>query len=300
MIDNSLKKPEWLRTKLPTYPSYGKVLRIFKKYQLHTVCEEALCPNIAECWESGTGTIMILGDVCTRSCRFCAVTKGNPRGRIDTTEHLRVAEAVKELGLKYVVLTSVCRDDLPDGGALQFAKTIESIKKSYPNVIVEALIPDFQGEATLIKQVIDAGPDVLCHNVETVYRLSPYIRDKRASFELSLHVLRMAKELNPQLITKTSLMLGFGENEEDIFNTLKLIREANVDIVFIGQYLRPSRKNIHLPVIKYVEPALFDKYKKIAEDMGFKLVLAGPLVRSSYKAAEFLIRSNRFLFYNIK
>jgi len=290
MHDNLTRKPEWLRVKLPTSPTYGKVLKIFKKYRLHTVCEEALCPNIAECWESGTGTIMILGDVCTRSCRFCAVTKGNPMGKVDETEPLRVAMAAKELGLKYLVLTSVCRDDLPDGGASHFAKTIETVRQYCEDIMVEALIPDFRGDESSIRRVVDAGPDVLCHNVETVYRLSHIARDKRASFQLSLSVLKKAKEINPKLTTKTSFMLGLGETEEDVVRTLELIRDANVDIVFMGQYLRPSREKIHLPVKEYVSPSIFDKYRKTAESMGFKLVVAGPLVRSSYKAAEFFIK----------
>ncbi len=292
MPDNSVRKPEWLRVRLPTNPTYGKVLKIFKKYRLHTVCEEALCPNIAECWESGTGTIMILGDVCTRSCRFCAVTRGNPMGKVDESEPLRVAMAVKELGLKYLVITSVCRDDLPDGGAAHFAKTIELVRQNIQDIMIEALIPDFRGDAVSIRKVVDAGPDVLCHNVETVYRLSSLARDKRASFQLSLNVLKKAKELEPGLITKTSFMLGLGETEEDVVQTLGLIREAGVDIVFMGQYLRPSHNKFHLPVKEYISPSLFDKYRRIAESMGFKLVVAGPLVRSSYKAAEFFIKKN--------
>lgn len=289
--ENTIRKPEWLRVKLPNSPIYGKVLKIFKKYKLHTVCEEALCPNIAECWGSGTGTIMILGDICTRGCRFCAVNRGNPMGKIDESEPLRVAMAIKELGLRYVVLTSVCRDDLPDGGASHFAKTIKSIKENCQDVIVEALIPDFRGNIDSIRMVVDANPDALCHNVETVQRLSPIARDKRASFQLSLNVLKYAKRLNPEITTKTSFMLGLGETEEDVIETLKLIREANVDIVFIGQYLRPSRDKTHLPVKEYIHPSVFEKYKKIGDSMGFKLVVAGPLVRSSYRAAEFFVKN---------
>lgn len=288
MGDNIPRKPEWLKAKLPNSPLYGKVLKVFKKYKLYTVCEEALCPNIAECWGSGTGTIMILGDICTRSCRFCAVTKGNPMGKVDESEPLRVAMAVKELGLRYVVLTSVCRDDLPDGGASHFARTIESVKENCPGVVLEALIPDFNGNINSLREVINAGPDVLCHNVETVRRLSSIARDRRASFQLSLDVLRKAKELKSSLTTKTSFMLGLGETEDDVIETLRLIRESNVDIVYMGQYLRPSRSRIHLPVKEYVHPSIFEKYKQIAESIGFKLVVAGPLVRSSYRAAEFL------------
>ena len=292
MPDNSARKPDWLRVKLPTNPTYGKVSKIFKKHRLHTVCEEALCPNIAECWGSGTGTIMILGDICTRSCRFCAVKKGNPMRKIDDSEPLRAAMAAKELGLKYLVITSVCRDDLPDGGAEHFAKTIKSVRQECKNIMIEALIPDFRGDLECIRKVVDAGPDVLCHNVETVYRLSHIARDRRASFQLSLSVLKKAKELRPELITKTSFMLGLGETEEDVVQTLKLIRDAGIDIVFMGQYLRPSRDKFHLPVKEYVPPDVFDKYRRIAESMGFSLVVAGPLVRSSYRAAEFFIEKD--------
>jgi len=289
---NTIRKPDWLKVKLPDSPIYGRVLKIFRKYNLHTVCEEALCPNIAECWGSGTGTLMILGEVCTRSCRFCAVKRGNPMGKIDESERLRVAMAVKELGLKYVVVTSVCRDDLPDGGASHFAKTIKSIKENCPNIVIEALIPDFRGNINSIREVVEANPDVICHNVETVRRLSSIARDRRASFQLSIDVLRSVKRLNPSITTKTSIMLGLGETEYDVIETLKLIRDANVDIVFMGQYLRPSRDKLHLPVKEYIKPSVFEKYRKIAESMGFKLVVAGPLVRSSYRAAEFFVKNN--------
>ncbi|MEM1517871.1 MAG: lipoyl synthase [Nitrososphaerota archaeon] len=289
---NTIRKPDWLKVKLPDSPIYGRVLKIFRKYNLHTVCEEALCPNIAECWGSGTGTLMILGEVCTRSCRFCAVKRGNPMGKIDESEPLRVAMAVKELGLKYVVVTSVCRDDLPDGGASHFAKTIKSIKENCPNIVIEALIPDFRGNINSIREVVEANPDVICHNVETVRRLSSIARDRRASFQLSIDVLRSVKRLNPSITTKTSIMLGLGETEYDVIETLKLIRDANVDIVFMGQYLRPSRDKLHLPVKEYIKPSVFEKYRKIAESMGFKLVVAGPLVRSSYRAAEFFVKNN--------
>ncbi|MEM3669825.1 MAG: lipoyl synthase [Nitrososphaerota archaeon] len=289
---NTIRKPDWLKVKLPDSPIYGRVLKIFRKYNLHTVCEEALCPNIAECWGSGTGTLMILGEVCTRSCRFCAVKRGNPMGKIDESEPLRVAMAVKELGLKYVVVTSVCRDDLPDGGASHFAKTIKSIKENCPNIVIEALIPDFRGNINSIREVVEANPDVICHNVETVRRLSSIARDRRASFQLSIDVLRSVKRLNPSITTKTSIMLGLGETEYDVIETLKLIRDANVDIVFMGQYLRPSRDKLHLPVKEYIKPSVFEKYRKIAESMGFKLVMAGPLVRSSYRAAEFFVKNN--------
>ncbi|MEM3156993.1 MAG: lipoyl synthase, partial [Nitrososphaerota archaeon] len=194
--------------------------------------------------------------------------------------------------LKYVVVTSVCRDDLPDGGASHFAKTIKSIKENCPNIVIEALIPDFRGNINSIREVVEANPDVICHNVETVRRLSSIARDRRASFQLSIDVLRSVKRLNPSITTKTSIMLGLGETEYDVIETLKLIRDANVDIVFMGQYLRPSRDKLHLPVKEYIKPSVFEKYRKIAESMGFKLVVAGPLVRSSYRAAEFFVKNN--------
>ncbi len=254
------------------------------------MCEEALCPNINECWGEKTATIMIMGDVCTRACRFCNVKTGNPKGFLDPEEPYRVGEAIKEWGLRYVVLTSVDRDDLIDGGAYHFAKTIRAIKSIDSSILVEPLIPDFQGNINSLKIVLEANPDVLAHNVETVERLSPFVRDKRASYSISLKVLENAKKLKPDIYTKSSIMVGLGEKEEEVIKTLKDLREIGVDIVTIGQYLRPSSHKKFLEVKEYVPPYKFEYYKKIALDMGFLYCASGPFVRSSYRAMEAFIQ----------
>ncbi len=283
----TLRKPEWIKVKIPSGPVYNRVRHIVKRYSLHTVCEEALCPNVSECWGGGTATIMLMGDICTRVCRFCAVKTGNPGGFLEDDEPERVAAAVSEMGISYVVLTSVCRDDLPDGGAGHFAETVKAIKRNAPEVIVEVLIPDFNASRDALAKVVEAKPEVIGHNVETVPRLTPIVRDRRASFEKSIKVLKMIKELDSTRYTKSSIMLGLGETQEEVLSTLKALREASVDIVTLGQYLRPTFN--HIPVREYVHPSTFEYYKREAEKMGFLYVASGPLVRSSYRAGEFFI-----------
>jgi len=248
-----------------------------------------MCPNLGECWGGGTATIMILGDICTRGCRFCAVKTGHPQGFVDASEPEKVAKAVEEINLKYVVLTSVCRDDLADGGASIYAETVKKIKERKGEVLVEVLIPDFGAVPEHLERVVRAGPDVVAHNVETVRRLTPYVRDRRASFDKSLKVLRLVKEFNPSMYTKSSIMVGLGETVEEVLDALKELRQADVDFVTIGQYLRPTLN--HLPVKEYVHPDVFKLYEREALRMGFKYAACGPLVRSSYRAAEFFVES---------
>ena len=281
------RKPEWLRVKPPSGENYVHLKGLFRSLDLHTVCEEAHCPNVWECWGGGTATIMLLGDTCTRGCRFCAVKSGNPHGLLDLDEPRKVAMALAEMDLTYVVLTSVDRDDLPDGGAGHFARTVREIKARRPDMIVEALIPDFQGDLEAVRTVVDAGVDVLDHNVETVPRLQALVRDRRANYSQSLAVLRGAKDVRKDLYTKSSIMLGLGEAREEILATMRDLRAAKVDIVTLGQYLRPS--TWHLPVKEYVPPETFDELRIAGEAMGFLYVAAGPLVRSSYRAGEFFM-----------
>lgn len=282
------RKPGWIRVKLPSGQTYIRVSGTLRRHGLHTVCEEALCPNVAECWGSGTATIMLLGDVCTRSCRFCAVKAGNPRGRVDWSEPRRVAEAVMELGLSYVVLTSVTRDDLPDGGARIYAETLREIKRRRPGTVVEVLIPDLNNDLEAIREVVEAGPDVVGHNLETVKRLTPLVRDPRSGYEKSLRTLKLVKELEPKIYTKSSLMLGLGEKEEEVLEAMRDLRRVGVDFLTFGQYLRPTKRQ--LPVAEYIPPEKFEKLRRIGEEMGFLYVAAGPLVRSSYLAGEYYLR----------
>jgi len=256
---------------------------------LHTVCEEAHCPNVAECWGGGTATIMLLGATCTRGCRFCAVSSGNPHGAVDAFEPIKVAQAVADMGLTYVVLTSVDRDDLPDGGASHFAQTVRAIKATDPTILVETLVPDFRGDPEAIRTVLGGGQEVFDHNVETVRRLQAAVRDPRANYEQSLFVLRHAKEVRSDVYTKSSIMLGLGETRDEVLGTLRDLRAADVDIVTLGQYLRPSAW--HLAVNEYVSPESFEWYRRQAEDLGFLYVASGPLVRSSYRAGEFFLES---------
>ncbi len=281
------RKPDWLRVRPPSGEAYAHLKTLFRSLDLHTVCEEAHCPNVWECWGGGTATIMLMGDTCTRGCRFCAVTSGNPRGTLDLDEPRKVAEALAEMDLTYVVLTSVDRDDLPDGGAGHFARTVLEIKSRRPDMLVEALIPDFQGNLDDVRTVVEAGVDVLDHNVETVKRLQSAVRDRRANYAQSLSVLRGAKSIRPRLFTKSSIMLGLGETREEVVESLHDLRAAGVDIVTLGQYLRPS--SWHLAVQQYVPPETFDELREIGESMGFAYVAAGPLVRSSYRAGEFFL-----------
>ena len=282
------RKPPWIRVKLPSGEIYSKVRKIIKKYKLHTVCEEALCPNIAECWGSGTATIMILGDICTRGCRFCAVKKGNPRGVVDRDEPRRVAEAVKELSLNYVVLTSVTRDDLPDGGASIYAETVKRIKRLSPDTIVELLIPDFNNDVSALRLVAESGAEVIGHNLETVERLTGKVRDPRAGYRKSLKTLEILKSLSSKIYTKSSLILGLGEREDEVIQAMRDLRAVKVDILTLGQYLRPTKKQ--LPVVEYVRPEKFERLRKAGEEMGFLYVAAGPLVRSSYLAGEYFLK----------
>ena len=282
------KKPEWLRIRLPSGENYVNIRQTLASLGLHTVCEEARCPNIGECWGGGTATIMIMGDICTRGCRFCSVTSGRPLF-LDSEEPDKVAKAIKKWGLRYVVITSVCRDDLPDAGANHIAKTIKSVKVQCPETIVEPLIPDLLGNRYALEKIIDAGPEVISHNIETIARLSPLIRDPRATYQQSLSVLQMIKDIDCKIYTKSSMMLGLGETEEEVIQVAKDLRSIGVDIVSMGQYLQPTGR--HLPVKEYVSPEKFDSYRKRIEEMGFAYVVAGPFVRSSYKAGELFIKN---------
>lgn len=281
-----IKKPVWLRVRPPAGENYTNVKQSLRLLNLHTVCEEARCPNISECWGTGTATIMIMGDICTRGCRFCAVNSGKPF-LLDADEPERVAKAIKEWGLRYVVITSVCRDDLEDGGSEHIAKTIKAIKLLCPTTIVESLIPDFRGNESSIKEIVKSQPEVISHNIETVSRLTPKVRDARASYEQSLLVLKKIKDLNSFIYTKSSIMLGLGESEDEVIQTITNLKSSGVSILTIGQYLQPTPK--HLPVIEFISPDKFNWFREIAEKMGFVYVASGPLVRSSYRAGEFFL-----------
>ncbi|MBH98746.1 MAG: lipoyl synthase [Rhodospirillaceae bacterium] len=280
--DFVLPKPSWLKAPIPSGKGYGRVKEIVRENQLSTVCEESICPNIGECWSSGTATLMLMGSVCTRACRFCAVDTGNPGGWLDLDEPKNAARSVQLMGLKYVVLTSVDRDDLPDGGAAHYADCVKEIKKLCPNTKVEALTPDFSGQIDSIKCLLDSGLDVFAQNVETVKRLTRAVRDPRAGYKQTLTVLSRAKKYRPEVLTKTSLMLGLGEIETEVRETLEDLRKKDVDIVTLGQYLQPTKN--HLPVKRYVSPVEFEKYRKWGIELGFMELVAGPLVRSSYRA----------------
>ncbi|MGH2461854.1 MAG: lipoyl synthase [Chloroflexota bacterium] len=277
-----LPRPDWLRVRFPTGPNYLELKNLVRGRSLHTVCEEAHCPNIGECWQHRTATFMILGRVCTRACRFCAITTGLPIG-VDREEPDRVAQAVEELGLRHVVVTSVARDDLPDGGAGIFAETIRAIRRRLPTCSVEVLIPDLEGSAESLRILMEARPDILNHNIETVERLQRKVRAK-AFYARSLEVLRRAKAMEPGSLTKSGMMLGLGETREEIGQALRDLRAVDCDIVTIGQYLRPSE--FHLPIVRYVPPAEFAEIKAEGMALGFKHVESGPLVRSSYHAHE--------------
>jgi lipoic acid synthetase len=286
----ALRKPGWLRAPLGTGREFAKVRQIVREHALSTVCEEAKCPNIGECWNAGTATIMLMGSVCTRACRFCAVDTGNPRGWLDQDEPENVARSVELMGLKYVVLTSVNRDDLPDGGSAHYAAAIRAIKRRNPGTAVEALTPDFQGVMHDVHTVLDSGLDVFAQNVETVERLTHPVRDPRAGYAQTLGVLRAAKAHRPSVLTKTSLMLGLGESEDEIRHTMVDLRAASVDILTLGQYLRPTPN--HLSVERFVAPEEFDRYREWALALGFLECVSGPLVRSSYRAEQALARNN--------
>ena len=276
------RKPDWLRLSHSFTPKFKEVKGIVKENHLNTVCEEAMCPNINECWSHGTATFMLLGDVCTRACKFCAVDTGNPRGRLDKKEPYKVAQSIKKMSLKYAVLTSVNRDDLADGGARHYSNTIKVVKEVCPKVMVEALTPDFEGKNRSISILLSSNLDVFAQNVETVERLTLRVRDPRAGYQQTLNVLEKAKKFNPDVLTKTSLMLGLGETTKEIESTMVDAYSVGVEILTLGQYLRPTLN--HLPVERYITPEEFLHYKNIAKEIGFKEVASGPMVRSSYRA----------------
>lgn len=281
------RKPDWLRVRLPAGPQQDEFHGLKSRFRargLHTVCEEARCPNIFECWGQGTATVMILGETCTRGCRFCSVQTGKPGGTVDPNEPENTAISLGEMGLAYVVLTMVDRDDLADGGAAHVARTVCRIKHHSPAMRVETLVGDFQGDHDALRVVVREGrPDVFAHNVEVVPRLQRSIRDVRCSWERSVDALATAKELGASIV-KTSLMVGLGEERDEVLSAMQLLRDADVDVLTIGQYLRPTKR--HASVQRYVEPAEFEDYEKQGLEMGFRFVASGPLVRSSYRAAE--------------
>ncbi|HEY8429572.1 MAG TPA: lipoyl synthase [Sandaracinaceae bacterium] len=282
------RKPEWLKVRLPGGERYQHLKDTFRKLDLHTVCEEARCPNVGECWGEGTATVMILGETCTRGCRFCAVRTGDPGGLVDPREPENVGRALSQLDLAYVVLTMVDRDDLLDGGADHVARTVRRIKHYSPEMLVETLVGDFAGVRRDVETVVREGrPDVFAHNVEVVPSLQRKMRDARCSWERSVDVLRWAKDAGAN-ITKSSIMVGCGETEDEVYAAMEMLREAGVDVITLGQYLRPSKK--HAPVARYVEPAEFERYRERGLAMGFRFVASGPLVRSSYRAAEAFLK----------
>jgi lipoic acid synthetase len=283
-------KPPWLKAKAPGGERFQSVRTLVREHRLATVCEEAKCPNIGECWNAGTATIMLMGAVCTRACRFCAVDTGNPHGWLDAHEPENAARTVELMRLSYVVLTSVDRDDLTDGGAAHYAACVRAIKRRNPRTAVEALTPDFQGVRADVETVVDSGIEVFAQNIETVRRLTHPVRDPRAGYQQTLQVLEIAKQRRPAILTKSSLMLGLGESEAEIDATLADLRAAGVDIVTLGQYLRPTLN--HLPVQRFVTPEEFDRYRELALARGFLECVSGPLVRSSYRAEQALNRNN--------
>lgn len=283
-------KPRWLKFVSPGGEGYQEVKKIVRSHRLSTVCEEAMCPNIGECWSAGTATIMLMGSVCTRACRFCAVDTGNPKGWLDLEEPKNTAESVALMGLKYVVLTSVNRDDLDDGGAAHFAATVRAIKARCPDTAVEALTPDFQGVLRDVETLVDSGLEVFAQNVETVERLTHPVRDPRASYQQTLDVLAHGKAHRPDVLTKTSLMLGLGETDDEIQQAMDDCRAHGVDILTFGQYLRPTVN--HLPIARYVTPDEFETYRQWGLERGFLEVVSGPMVRSSYRAEQALLKNN--------
>lgn len=283
-------KPAWLRARMPAGAKFDAVRRTVREHRLSTVCEEAKCPNIGECWNAGTATIMLMGAVCTRACRFCSVDTGNPRGWLDAEEPANTARTVELMGLRYVVLTSVNRDDLPDGGAAHYAAAVRAIKERTPHVAVEALTPDFQGVLADVATVVDSGLEVYAQNVETVRRLTHPVRDPRAGYQQTLDVLAHAKAHRPAVLTKTSLMLGLGETDAEIRECMRDLRAARVDILTLGQYLRPTAN--HLAIERFVTPGEFAAYREAALELGFLECVSGPMVRSSYRAERALERNN--------
>ncbi|KAG7860851.1 hypothetical protein KL939_001418 [Ogataea angusta] len=291
--DPDARLPSWLKVPIPKGKSFHSLKKDVRELKLATVCEEAKCPNIGECWggkkSEATATIMLMGDTCTRGCRFCSVKTNRNPGPLDPNEPENTAEAISRWGLGYVVLTTVDRDDLPDGGSHHLRSTVEKIKEKAPQILVECLSGDFRGDLEMVKVLASSPLDVFAHNLETVEDLTPHIRDRRATYRQSLSVLRTAKETNGNLVTKTSLMLGFGETDDQLLQTLKDLRENNVDVVTFGQYMRPTKR--HMKVVEYVTPEKFEHWKNVALDMGFLYCASGPLVRSSYKAGEAFIEN---------
>ncbi|MDP7260609.1 MAG: lipoyl synthase [archaeon] len=283
------KKPDWFKIKLPTSRRFSKTQAIVKNSGVSTVCEEASCPNISECWTQGTATFMIMGDTCTRACRFCDIKTGIPKKPPDSEEPEKLAEAIENFGVEYVVITSVNRDELPDGGSEHFAKCIRAIQKQCPDTLIEVLTPDFFSNEKQIKNVVKAKPDVYAHNIEVVKELQSKIRDPRASYEKSLETLRAVKRIDSKMPTKSSIMVGVGESQEEVLTAMKDLRKANVNFLTIGQYLRPTER--HYPVKEFVHPDIFKKYEEKGLRMGFEYVASGPLVRSSYKAGEYYIKN---------
>ena len=275
-------RPSWLKVRFPQGQNYLELRDLMREQRLNTICEEAMCPNIGECWENRTATFLILGEICTRNCGFCSVITGRPTG-LDLDEPRRLAEAVERIGLRHIVITSVTRDDLPDGGSAIFAETIRQLRERVPGCGIEVLIPDFQGNWDALKTVMDAKPDILNHNMETVPRLYNRVRPK-AIYTQSLELLKRAKDLAPDVASKSGLMVGLGEEREELLQAFADMRASDVDVLTVGQYLRPTMK--HLPVERYVDPSEFADYKTVAYDLGFKHVESGPLVRSSYHAHE--------------
>ena len=276
------RKPTWLRVKSQNSPKFRELKNIVSEKKLHTVCEEAMCPNIQECWSHGTATFMLLGSVCTRACKFCAVDTGNPKGSLDKDEPLKVATSISHMNLKYAVLTSVNRDDLKDGGAEHFSDTVKAIKEKAPQVLVEALVPDFLGNKLSIETLLNSQLEIFAQNLETVKRLTKKVRDPRAGYHQTLDVLSYAKEYSPSVITKSSLMLGLGETEQEITSSFLDLRNAGVDVLTLGQYMRPTTN--HLPVEKWYSPEEFKYFERLANEVGFLEVASGPMVRSSYRA----------------
>lgn len=280
-------KPSWLKVKAPSGENYTRIKDLLGELKLATVCQEAKCPNMGECWSGGTATFMLMGEVCTRGCRFCHVKTGNPKGAIDQFEPEKVAYSISQMNLNYVVITSVDRDDLEDQGSSHFARTVTTIKKLQPDLIVEILTPDFRGNKELIELLADSEPDVFAQNIETVRRLTPSVRDPRAGYDQTMSVLKIVKNYKPKMYTKSSLMLGLGETDEEILETLKDLRAVGCDVITFGQYLQPTER--HLKVIEYITPEKFQHWKQVADDLGFLYVASGPLVRSSYRAGEFFL-----------
>lgn len=288
-----MKKPNWLKIRPPNINTkaakrFAALRKRVKEVKLHTVCEESHCPNMAECWGEGTATFMVLGDTCTRTCRFCNIKTNFPQQKVNKHEPKALAKTIQEMGLDYVVITSVDRDDLPDGGSSHFAECIKEIRKLNPETLIEVLIPDFRGNREHIDTIIKAKPTVIAQNIETVKRLTHEVRDHRAGYEQTMEVLQYIKKKSPKTFTKSSIIVGFGEKEEEVIETLRDLRKHQVDFVTIGQYLQPS--DTHFKLVEYVKPEVFKQYEEVALELGFLYAFCGPFVRSSYKAGEYFVK----------